>query len=98
MSVNLSILREPYPPSSRRRHLRSSLGIGIFVFAFLFFFQPFGMYIEPMSTRAIICFGYGLITFLSMEAFTSLFRWMFLDQLNPQNWTIPCAGSYLPEF
>lgn len=94
MTMHFSILRAPYPVSSPWSHLRRSLGIGFFVFAFLFFFQPFGMYIEPMSTRAIICFGYGLITFLSMMVFTALFRWMFLDQLNPQNWTLGKEIAY----
>ena len=52
------------------------------------------MYIELLRERTLICFGYGLITFLSMMVFTALFRWMFLDKFNYQNWTFGKEIAY----
>lgn len=87
-------LRAPYPLPAPGTQLRKSFWVGLFVFAFLFIFQPFGISISSVFDRALICFGYGLITFMGMLIFMLASRRIFPSWFQTSSWTLSTEILY----
>ncbi len=81
-------LNEPFPDrNSGNQNARTFVVVGVFVALFLFILKPFGLS-APTFTRALICLGFGLVTFLFGWSYEFGSYTIFKLRTDSPSWTL----------
>ena len=81
-------LNEPFPDGKSGNHNAKTFAVvGTFVALFLFVLNPFGLS-APTVTRALICLGFGLVTFLFGWAYEFGSYAIFKLRTDNSSWTL----------
>jgi hypothetical protein len=82
----LKYLHQPYP--SHVNKWKTAITISLFVGLFMLIFQPFGLADYRGSHKALLCMGYGLVTFVAVVLNTAIVQPLFKSWFASHKWTV----------